>query len=149
MDEIKKVSGFLVILFKASIGGIFIFLAYAWFSFEDSSWMWGPFSASTTIKTPQGLVSCNNINWTFFTKILAYSSYLISKLATVLELVFLIKIFNNYHVGELFNLTNTRLYKKLSLIFMIDALLITPLTQTLGMLAATLTNPPGERILYI
>jgi hypothetical protein len=67
----------------------------------------------------------------------------------LLSLLVLKSIFKNYQQGEIFSTANALHYKKLGWLFFLDALLIKSLSNTLLVLAVTLTNPPGHRWITI
>lgn len=102
-----------------------------------------------TIQTPEGYVNLNNLSWTPGLQLLGFTADLIGALPFIISLFFLKKIFTSYKDGEIFTATNAELYQKLGALYLIDAALVKSLSQTLMILAVTMSNPPGSRYLSI
>jgi len=69
---------------------------------------------------------------------------------TILVCLWMLRaIFKNYNDGNIFGSSNASYFKKIGLLLFFDALVTTPLGNTLLNLAMTFNNPPGERFLTI
>lgn len=68
---------------------------------------------------------------------------------TMLCLAILLRILGDYYHGAIFTSENARRYRNIGLILVIDALIATTMGDSIRVLAATLNNPPGERILSL
>jgi hypothetical protein len=102
-----------------------------------------------TIQTPEGYVNLSAVSWTLMLKLLGFCADLIGLLPFFISLFFLKKLFSCYRDGEIFTPRNAILYRKLGVLYLVDALLIKSLSQTLMILAVTMTNPPGHRYLSL
>jgi len=87
--------------------------------------------------------------WYPMLKLLALCADLIRALPFIISLFFLKKFFVHYRDGEIFNVRNALIYPNLGVLYLIDALFIKSFSQTLMILAVTMTNPPGSRYLSI
>ncbi|MCC2626165.1 MAG: hypothetical protein K0R14_2038 [Burkholderiales bacterium] len=74
---------------------------------------------------------------------------IIASIITVLPLVIGIKIMlnvaDNYKNGQVFTLNNAKSYRLLGVIYLIEALLLKPLSDIFFTLCATFNNPVGQR----
>jgi len=103
----------------------------------------------TTIQTPEKLVKLSEVDWTLLSETIAISSSILGILPLFLSLFVLKAIFHNYKNGEIFSMENTRYYSRLGWLFFLNALLIKPISDSLMVLAVTLSNPPGHRYITI
>jgi hypothetical protein len=102
-----------------------------------------------TIQTPEGYINLSNVSWTPMLQLLGFSADMVGILPFLISLFVLKAIFKNYQDGEVFSVRNAILYRRLGTLFLIDALLIKSLSQTLMVLAVTFTSPPGHRYLSV
>ncbi len=102
-----------------------------------------------TIQTPEGYVNLSTVPWAPMLKLLGFCADLIGAAPFIISLFFLKKLFSYYRDGEFFTRKNAIIYRKLGFLYFIDALFIKSLSQTLMILAVTMTNPPGDRYLSI
>ena len=103
------------------------------------------------IKTGDGSVLVNIAIHTFTwqEKCIGFIGTLIGLLPLFLALIVLIPIFKNYSSGNIFSLKNARHYQQLGYIFIFDSLLAKPISQAVLTIAATLSNPPGQRQMMV
>lgn len=80
-------------------------------------------------------------------QLLGMSGSLVALLPLWLGFLWLARLFKNYAQGTIFTLENARIYGKLGWLCIISALIIQPLTDSLYSVAATINNPPGQRII--
>jgi hypothetical protein len=154
MSRIQKISSHLLVVFNILIVMIPLFLIVQWiFISLKTTDVWSVINffgmLERTIQTPEGYVSLSNISWTPLLQLLGFCADLIGDLPFFISLFFLKRLFVNYRDGEIFNERNAFLYRKLGVLYLIDALLMKSLSQTLMILAVTMTNPPGSRYLSI
>lgn len=154
MTKIQKISSYLLVVFNILIVMIPLFLSVQWIfvslkttDVPDVINFFG--MLEKTIHTPEGYVNLSNISWTPLLKLLGFCAELIAVSPFLVSLFFLKKLFVHYRNGEIFTKRNAILYRKLGLLYLIDALFIKSLSETLIVLAVTLTNPPGHRYLSI
>lgn len=154
MNKIQKISSYLLVVFNILIVITPLFLAVQWvfisFKNTDESNIINFFRMlEQPIQTPEGNVYLSNISWTPLLKLLGFCADLIETLPFLISLFFLKKLFVYYRDGKIFNVRNALIYRKLGMLYLIDALFIKSFSQTLMVLAVTMTNPPGSRYLYI
>ncbi|MCC8369309.1 MAG: DUF2975 domain-containing protein [Rickettsia endosymbiont of Oxypoda opaca] len=89
------------------------------------------------------------IKWTIFSKFLGFMAYLFGVLPLLFNLYYLKKIFINYSVGEIFNILNAKYYNNIAWIFFLSAVLIKPIGDMLLTFAVTMSNPVGQRYIYL
>jgi len=154
MSKIQKISHYLLLSFNVLISLVPAVLVLQWFfismkttDIPDVINFFG--MLEKTIQTPEGYVNLSIVTWTPTLKLLGFCADLIGTLPFLISLFFLKILFAHYKSGEVFSRRNAILYRKLGLLYLIDALLIQSLSQTLMILAVTFTNPPGHRYLSI
>ena len=147
MNQIQKVSSYLLITFNVLLVALPLCVIIQWF-FIDTGTIKNLLAqgiVGKSVQTPEGYVNLSTVQWTSFSKTLGFSANILGLLPFVLSLFGLKSIFRNYQQGEIFSTANARHYKYLGWIFFFDALLIKSLSNTLMVLAVTLSNPPGRR----
>ena len=154
MSRIQKISSYLLVVFNILIVMIPLFLTMQWIFISlkttDVSNVINFFGMlEKTIQTPEGYVNLSNVSWTPMLQLLGFSADIIGLLPFLISLFVLRVIFKNYQKGEIFSVRNAILYRRLGALFLLDALLIKSLSQTLMVLAVTFTSPPGHRYLTI
>lgn len=82
-------------------------------------------------------------------KSLGFAASLVGSSPYILCYYALHKLFGNYAKGEIFINENVNIYKNLGRILFINGLLCIPLYDSLMVLAATINNVPGKRMLSI
>lgn len=101
------------------------------------------------IITPEGLVNFAEIQLNLTAKMVALFGNLLGSSPYILAYTLLHKLFNNYSQRKIFIPSNTQIYKKLGWLAFLNGILFIPITQTLMVLAATLSNPPGHRYITL
>mgnify|MGYP006280794297 CR=1 FL=1 len=154
MNKIQKISSYLLAVFNILIAMIPLFLIVQWIfislkTTDVSNVINFSEMLEKTIQTPEGYVNLSNISWTPLLKLLGFCADLIRALPFFISLFLLKRLFVHYRDGEIFTKRNAILYRQLGLLYLIDALLTKSLSQTLMILAVTMTNPPGSRYLSI
>jgi len=102
--------------------------------------------------TPEGnlhLVYILDHSFSLTEKWIGFIGTLIGLSPILLALIVLIPIFRNYGVNNIFSLNNAKRYQQLGYIFLYDSLLAKPICQALLTIAATLSNPPGQKQIMI
>lgn len=102
-----------------------------------------------TIKGSTSFIQPWMISWSFSLKMLGLSADLIGHLPFWVGLLAPKQILNNYQEGMIFTDANARCYQYVGWLFLINAILIKPLSDMLMVLLATINNPPGQRIISI
>jgi hypothetical protein len=154
MSRIQKVSSYLLIVFNVLLVALPLLVIFQWIFIETKITDVGSFInffglLERTVGTPEGLVNLSTIHWTPFLKFLGASSDILGVLPLLLSLFVLKSIFRNYQNGEFFSTANATHYRRLGWLFFLDALLITSLSNTLLVMAVTLSNPPGHRYITV
>ena len=154
MNRIQKVSSHLLLIFSILLSAVplltmiqWIFISTKTSDVSDVINFFGIFEK--TIQTPEGYVNLSNVSWTPLLQLLGFGADMIGLLPFLISLFILKAIFKNYQKGEIFSVRNAIQYRRLGGLFLLDALLIKSLSQTLMVLSVTLTNPPGHRYLTI
>lgn len=154
MNKIQKTSRYIGHLLNIMLMLIPIFILAQWFllSFNDPN-NFGIvntiLSYAKGIQTPSGYVSLQNITWTPSSLLIGVISDFIQIIPFTIGICILKKIFKAYQAGNIFTLTNAIAYKKLGFLFLADAFIASPLGESLMLLATTLNNGVGHRILSI
>lgn len=154
MNKIQKVSSYLLCTFNFLIVFIPLFLALQWilisFKGADQSYILKILAIQgKIIETPEGYVNLSTVAWVPLLKLLGFCAEFIGVLPLLIGLFFLKKLFINYRNSEFFTQKNAALYRKLGLLYLINALLIKPLSLALMVVTVTITNPPGHRYLSL
>lgn len=154
MSRIQKVSAYLVFIFNMLIAAVPLFFLVQWIFIDvNPNDVPGIINflgmLEKTIQTPEGYINLRAVVWTPPLKLLGFSADIIASLPFLISLFFLKSLFSHYRMGEIFTARNAIVYRNLGILYLIDALLITSLSQTLMILAVTLTNSPGHRYLSI
>lgn len=154
MDKIKKVSFHMVRGFNILLIAIPLILLLQWLFISIKTTELSPLINffglfEKEVSTPEGLVNLSNVVWTLPLKALGFFAELIGLIPFFISLFILKSIFNDYQQGTIFSIANAQKYKKLGWISFIDALIIKSCSNSLLVLAVTLTNPPGHRYLTL
>jgi hypothetical protein len=154
MNRIQKISSYLLLIFGVLLIAVPLLSIIQWIFIStktsDVSGVINFFGIfEKTIQTPEGYVNLSNVSWTPMLQLLGFSADIIGLLPFLISLFVLRVIFKNYQKGEIFSVRNAILYRRLGALFLLDALLIKSLSQTLMVLAVTFTSPPGHRYLTV
>lgn len=151
MNKIQKVSSYLIHVFNIILIGYPILFTLQWV-FKDWALVQNALLAglfTNEIQTPEGLVHLSSLNFTPLSWGIGYAAGIIGFIPLFLGLIILKRLFQNYTFGSIFSLENVKKYQYLGWLFFLNALFITPLSDMLMVLSATLSNPPGHRYLSI
>ncbi|MCA0370933.1 MAG: DUF2975 domain-containing protein [Proteobacteria bacterium] len=154
MDKIQRVSRYFVALFSFLAVAFPLFLGIQWVLVDAQTGflpeaMRALGMLERTVATPEGSIALKSVPWTVPLKFLGLGADLVGALPLFISFFLLRTLFWHYVRGEIFSPRNAQLYKKLGLLYVMDALLMTPLSQTLLILAATATNAPGHRYVSV
>lgn len=151
MERIQKVSSYFVWIFTALLVIEPLWKVGLWFSLETGfvknlikQNMFGIHIAGT----PHQL-NLDTSLWMGTIWWLVIGSSLVGLIPQLLTFASLRTIFKNYREGKIFTVANARQYGYIGFYFFLTALVTNPLGNTLMILAATWTNPPGHRTLSI
>lgn len=154
MKKIKKLSAYLLFAFNVLFITVPLFSMIQWIFLSTKTNdvlgginFFGIFAK--TIETPEGYVNLSSVSWTPLLQLLGFTAEIIGLLPFLMSLLILKTILKNYQKGKIFSVRNAIQYRRLGALFLLDALLIKSLSQTLMILAVTFTNPPGHRYLNI
>lgn len=152
VTKIQKLSSYLLVIFNILLIGVPLLIAFLWIFIETKTADMGPVINffglfEKEILTPEGYVNLSTVNWTPSLKFLGFIADIIGLLPFLLSLFILKSIFTNYKNCDIFNSINPISYRNLGFLFLADALIIRSLSDTLLILATTLTNPPGHHYL--
>lgn len=150
MTRIQKISAYLLWIFKGLMIIDPLFIALQWMLINSAPKSLDSFlSFFGTIRTPEGWVDLRTVEWTPILKLLGFSADIIGSLPFIISLFLLKSLFSHYKNGEIFSVRNAIVFQKLGVLYLVDAVLVKSLSQTLMILAATFSNPPGHRYLSV
>lgn len=151
MQRIQKISTYLIWVFNFLLTAYPLFIFSQWFLLD-----WEPFKSLvreglifTPIAAPEGAINLASVLFTPLTKMIWLTGILIGSAPFFLGLLILKKLFTSYKMGVIFSLQNAEKYKYIGWLFLINAFLTAPLSQMFGILAVTLSNPPGHRYISV
>lgn len=152
MKYYLKISHYLQATFKILSFAVLVFIILLW-SFVDIlpteiSGMFN-FSYFTNNSTPGGAVNLLTMQHSTISKLICFIGSLIGSLPYILAYYTLHKLFANYAKGKIFIHENVSIYQRLGRILFMNGLLCIPLHDSLMVLAATINNAPGQRMLNI
>jgi hypothetical protein len=151
MKKIQTISRWMMILFNIILilMPIKILLMSGFFNQPFSAWLTTVGFRVDPIQTPVGLLDLVHMQWTYTSRSVAILSAILEVTPLVLGVLFLKSIFKAYRAGKIFSAHNARYYRRIGILLELDALLIKPLSSMLMVLALTLSNPPGQRLISI
>jgi len=154
MSKIQKVSAYLLVIFNILLISVPLLIVIQWVfiaaKVTDAIAVINFFGLlEKSIQTPDGYINLSMVPWTPFSKMLGFSADILGLLPFMFSLFILKSIFRNYKKGEIFSTVNALHYKRLGWVLLADALIVKSLSNTLLVLAVTLTNPPGHRYINI
>ncbi len=152
MKDLQKLSGRLKSIFHFLTYAIPLFIVFAWLFIE-----WPPINKIVRtglflrpeISTPEGLVDFSTRELPLLCKFIGCFGMLLGSLPTILGCALLKKLFENYQTRKIFLSSNTQIYKKIGWLAFIKGIFTIPVSQTLMVLAATISNPPGHRYITL
>jgi len=154
MNKIQRVSSYFVVFFNLLLIGVPVVILIQWIAIDnvaiEKTTELSFFSSfEVTHKTPTGHVNLNSVNWTGSTKFLYLCSTILAYIPFVLILFALKSIFKNYQKSEVFSVTNAINYRRLGWLFLLKAIIIEPISDTITTVAIALNNPPGQRYISL
>lgn len=151
MNRIQKVSSYLIIIFNLLLIGLpFLSLSiWLFMDYEPLKSLIAEGFLLSPVNAPEGPVNLSSVHWTPLSKFIDLLATVIGLCPLLLGLFFLKAVFRNYGRGEIFNTYNSLRYKYLGWLLFLDALIIKPLSDMLMILAVTLSNSPGHRVISI
>jgi hypothetical protein len=151
MENLQKLSRRLKTTFRILTFAVPAFICLQWLLID-----WHPVKSLVQLSmimqpiiTPEGLVNFAEIQLNLTAKMVALFGNLLGSSPYILAYTLLHKLFNNYSQRKIFIPSNTQIYKKLGWLAFLNGILFIPITQTLMVLAATLSNPPGHRYITL
>ncbi|MCE2715919.1 MAG: DUF2975 domain-containing protein [Pseudomonadota bacterium] len=151
MKDLQKLSRYLKTTFHYLTFIVPLFIVALWFLKE-----WPPLYHAIRIggfldyvATPEGHLNLATANLTLTSIIIGCFAQLLGALPYILGFSLLKTLFNNYQQRQIFISANTQIYKKIGWLAFLNGLLFIPFAQTLLVLAATLSNPPGHRYITL
>ncbi len=154
MNKIQKVSTYLLSIFNVLLLTTPLIIILQWLFIETKVADAPPFInffgiLERTISTPHGYVNLSDVAWTLPTKFVAFGSDILRILPFLLSLFVLRAIVKNYQKNEIFSTKNAVHFKKLGGLFLLNALLVKSLSETILLLGVSFTNPPGLGLRYL
>jgi hypothetical protein len=101
------------------------------------------------IQTPEGAINIATIQLSALTKVIGCCAQLLEALPYILGFFLLKKLFAAYEKKRIFTHENTQIYKRIGWLAFLNGIFFIPITQTLMVLTATLSNPPGHRCISL
>lgn len=152
MKDYLKISNYLQIIFKILSLAVLVFIILLWVLVDhlptEISCMFN-FSYFTNNSIPGGAVNLLTMQHSTLTKLICFLGNLIGSLPYIFAYYTLHKLFANYAKDKIFNIENVNIYQRLGRLLFINGLVCIPLHDTLMVLATTINNAPGQRMLNI
>jgi hypothetical protein len=102
-----------------------------------------------SINLPGEIRPLSEVTFSPLVKTLGILASLLAITPLLLGLCVFIKLFKNYQAEIFFSSDNTNCFRRLGALFIINALVVRPLSDMLLTLALTLQNPPGHRYIIV
>ncbi len=87
------------------------------------------------------------LNLTPLSGLFGFIGSIITELPLLLGSLIMIKVAKNYKNGQIFTLSNAKCYRLLGIIYLLEALLLKPLSEIFFYLCVTINNPVGHRMI--
>ena len=156
MSRIQRVSTYLIWVFNIILVLIPISSLFMWLGLDDPSvqsflkpLMDHNIFNYSDIKTPLGPVNLSAVHLTPLARAIGLLGDMVALTPLMLGIVWVKHLFQNYRQENIFSLENALLYKRLAWLFILNAILATPLSEGIQVLAVTFSNPPGQRYIAI
>lgn len=149
MKKIQTVSHYLTYVFMIIFGLIALQPFFFW-GFYDAliSTSWHEYF-SYALSTPNGVVIIGQKAFPGLSKFVFFTADFLMNIVGLVGIFYLVKLFRLYKNYRIFTIQNAYCFRALGSVILFQALIAEPLTSSLKILAATLPNPPGQRILSI
>ena len=153
MNKIIKTSKWTITIIKILCIAISLIVFLPWV-FIDTSFIQdllkeGYIMQPVLINESIGVIELWKMKWTLLNQSMAVAADMISLLPIYISLFILRKIFTNYIKGAVFTIDNAKYYKILGTLFFAYGLIAEPLSHTVKILALTIENGAGKRILAL
>ena len=152
MKKIQKISYYLSLIFNIAIVMTPLFLIAQWiFISLKAAHPSNPIIEilDQIIITPEGSIRLSTVEWTPLSQLLGFCADFIGTLPFFISLFFFKKLFSHYTDGKIFTQENASIYRKLGLLYLVNALFIKLLSDALMTVAVTMNNLAGNRYLSI
>ncbi len=151
MDKIKKVSSYLIAVFNFLLISIPVFYTLRW---TAGDWKVVQFLKECdflkyNVETPEGMVDLTTQTFTPLSWAIGYGAGILGFIPLLLGLLALKRLFKNYKKNSIFSYENAKEYRLLGWLFFFNAVFFKPLSNTMLVLSATLSNPPGHRYISL
>lgn len=152
MNKIQRMSSYLVMIFNFLLFFLPASTICIWlFINTETMRHWiavGLFFAP--VPSPTGIVDLTQItNWPVWAKVFGCLGDVLRFAPFYIGILFLRTIFKNYRKGEIFTAENARLYRRIGILFFLNALLMKPISDMFTYLAVTFTYNHGPRVIAI
>jgi len=151
MENIQKLSSYLKTTFQILTFAVPVFICLLWLLLE-----WTPCNNAIkegmfleVVTTPEGIVNLATHELTPVSKLIGCFAYLLGSLPYILGYISLKTLFQNYQRNNIFTSANTKIYKRIGWLAFLNGIFFIPITQTLMVLAVTLSNSPGHRYITV
>lgn len=152
MKDYLKISRCLQIVFKILSIAVLLFIALLWVFIDDKNFLYLFSLVQNNLSvfvTPNETINFFTIPHSTASKLIGFAGSLIGAAPYIFAYYTLHKLFGNYANGRIFNSENVSIYQRLGRILFVNGLVCIPLRDTLMVLAATINNIPGKRMLSI
>ncbi len=151
MKDLQKVSKYLKKMFHSLAISTAPYIIFFWLFIE-----WSPINNAIRkglliepIQTPEGAINLATVQLSSLTKFIGCIGELLEALPYILGFAMLKRLFVAYEQKRIFTVENTQIYKKIGWLAFLNGLFFIPLAQSLMVLAATLSSPPGHRYITL
>lgn len=152
MHNYLKISHYLQGIFKLLSILNFIFIIVLWIFIDNKNFSYFLSFVQSNLSvfvTPNETINFFTIQHSMFSKSVGFAASFVSSAPYIFGYYALHKLFGNYANGKIFITENVSIYKRLGRVLFVNGLLCIPLHDSLMVLAATINNIPGKRMLSI
>ena len=114
------------------------------------SWLFPDNTLSKCILGPSigGFIKADQVNvFMWNNKLIGLVGSFFNLLPFVLSLIWLIKLFKNYALGDIFTVSNAKIYSRLGYVCLFSAFLLQPISQALFSAAVSINYSSGQRFI--
>jgi hypothetical protein len=72
---------------------------------------------------------------------------IVTALPLVIGIKIMLRVANNYKDGQIFTLSNAKSYRLLGVIYLLEAIILKPLSEAFFTMCVTINNPPGQKMI--
>lgn len=154
MNKIQRISSLLIKVLNLLLILVPMYLVMQWFFYGRQATELSNFinyfgSIERIVNTSDAYIDINTLPWTFGLKVFGFCADLIGLLPFIISLVLIKKLFINYKEGNIFTKENAVIYRNVGIIYLIDALFVKSLSDTLLTLVVSIANPLGPKFIGI